>query len=66
MNIQSPSLETDILKSIENGNNILSVIGMKMIKQQQSMDEQLINMLIVNQPQQVTPKSDSSTFEYIA
>lgn len=66
MSISDSSVQNQILNNIEHGTNILSTVGMKIIKQQQSMDEQIINMLIVNQPKQVAPKSENSTVEFVA
>ncbi|NLT50794.1 MAG: hypothetical protein GXX85_07770 [Ignavibacteria bacterium] len=66
MEITDTHIYTEMLKNIEQGNNVLSNIGFKILKNQMEMDQQIINMLISNQPQQVTPKSPNSTFEYIA
>lgn len=66
LSISSNTTQSDILSRIENNPNILTIIGMKMIKQQQSMDQQLIDMIVANQPKQVPPKSENSTVEFIA
>lgn len=59
------NLQNNLIESYTKGDSVAQQIAMKVMKDSTDQVEEMIQKLIIDKPQQVTPKTDSSTFEFI-
>jgi hypothetical protein len=59
------SLQNNLIDTFTKGDSVAQQIAMKVMKDSTDQVEAMIQKLILDKPQQITPKTDNSTFEFI-